>query len=263
MNLEEFINEYSNTEIKNDYIYKRFTELVGSVEFLAEHRNYIEENKLGFGDRAFHYMWYLVLDYLFRSRSKPSLLEIGVYKGQVISLWSLIAKQLNQESDISCITPLTGNKAPRSKFLYYLKYLTSKKFRSSSRSGNFYEDEDFYKIIVSLYDQFDIPALFNLYRGLSTDKKILTELKLKKYDLVYIDGDHRRHIVEQDIKNFAPKINYGGFLVMDDAAYYLPGGENNLYWKGHQSVSDACEIIPAFGFVNVLNVGHNRIYQRK
>jgi hypothetical protein len=49
---------------------------------------------------------------------------------------------------------------------------------------------------------------------------------------------------------------------MDDASFNLPGAENNEYWKGHKSVSDACDIIPDLGFKNVLNVGHNRIYQK-
>ena len=38
-------------------------------------------------------MWYLILRDDVLNRPDPRLLEIGVYKGQVISLWALIASQ--------------------------------------------------------------------------------------------------------------------------------------------------------------------------
>jgi hypothetical protein len=47
--------------------------------------------------------------------------------------------------------------------------------------------------------------------------------------------------------------------VMDDASCFLPG---TGFWKGLEAVSVAAEDIPALGFENVLNVGHNRVYRR-
>jgi hypothetical protein len=46
---------------------------------------------------------------------------------------------------------------------------------------------------------------------------------------------------------------------MDDASYFLPG---KTYHKGHKSVSKACSIIPDMGFTNVLNIGHNSVFQK-
>lgn len=46
---------------------------------------------------------------------------------------------------------------------------------------------------------------------------------------------------------------------MDDASYYLEG---SVYWKGHEEVSKACESIENLGFKNILNVGHNRVYEK-
>jgi hypothetical protein len=234
-----------------------------SNDWLLRHRMYIEENKLGFGDRAFHYMWYLLLQYLFQVKTRPQFLEIGVYKGQVISLWSLIAKELKSECDITCITPLSGNIAPKGKILFYLNFLLRKKFRSDTEAGNFYDNENYAVVIKSLFEHFGLSfEKINLHKGLSTDAGILEKFKDVGFDLIYIDGDHAREAVEMDIKNYSSRINAGGFLVMDDASSNLPGAENKEYWKGHKSVSDACEIIPALGFKNVLNVGHNRIYQK-
>jgi len=47
--------------------------------------------------------------------------------------------------------------------------------------------------------------------------------------------------------------------VIDDASCNLPG---TAFWKGHESVSRAADHWGGPGFVNVLNVGHNRVYKR-
>ena len=262
--LSHYIASYKNDSDTNNFIHRRFTEMTETHSFLVNHRNEIEKNKLGFGDRAFHFMWYLILSDLFDSKSCPRLLEIGVFKGQVISLWSLIAKTAGRPCDIECITPLRGNSRPKNELIYFFRNLFDKKFREELSSGNFYGDEDYYKAIEDLFAKFDLSfSDVTLHRGFSTDENILKSLKDAVYDLVYIDGDHRKKIVEKDIRSYSAKIPPGGYLVMDDASYFLPGAENKEYWKGHKSVSEACEIIPGLGFRNILNVGHNRIYQRK
>ena len=80
------------------------------IDFLKAHRDWVEQNSWGFGDRAFHYMWYLLLKDDVLTRHSPSLLEIGVYKGQVISLWALIAQHVSRPVDITAISPLEGSK---------------------------------------------------------------------------------------------------------------------------------------------------------
>ena len=64
------------------------------------------------------------------------------------------------------------------------------------------------------------------------------------------------------LKNHRDMVERGGFLVLDDAGCFLPGRKYLGYFKGCESVSLACEEIPALGFTNVLNVCHIRIYQR-
>src|SRR5262249_3640974 len=58
---------------------------------LRDHRTYfynVPNNRRGFGENTFHTMWYLLLQ-----EFKPSnFLEIGVFRGQVISLVTLWAK---------------------------------------------------------------------------------------------------------------------------------------------------------------------------
>jgi predicted O-methyltransferase YrrM len=138
--------------------------------------------------------------------------------------------------------------------------LTSPSFRRDLESGNFYPEEDYYAIIKNLIQAFDLEfSRIRLIKGYSNDPDVLKAIETEKFALIYIDGDHTFEAVIQDIKNYGVHVAPNGFLVMDDASYYLPG---DAFWKGHETVSRACEIIPSLGFINVLNVGHNRIYQK-
>jgi hypothetical protein len=259
--LHHYLKDFSNTEEYNDSIFEEFTAKANEIDFLKKHRDFIEKNALGFGDRAFHYLWYLLIENLLEKKVKLSFLEIGVYKGQVISLWSLIVQHFNQsEFNITGITPLEGK--PKPKLSLYNKVLLnlSKKFREDVENGNFYEEADYYQIISSIYKEFQIDiSNTKIIKGYSTDPVIIAEAKQKDYSLIYIDGDHSYDGALSDIKNFSSQLMAGGYLVIDDASCYIPGTK---FWKGHKAVSDACEKLPEYGFKNVLNVGHNRIYQK-
>lgn len=254
------IEAYQNTTEFNNKIHAEFMQIVQLIPFLAEHRKHIEVNELGFGDTAFHYMWYLLIQHVAKVFSHPKLLEIGVFKGQVISLWSLIAIQLSFELSITGISPFKGNAIPELKWARRLKTLVSSQFRKDLASGNFYQKDDYRSIVEKLFDEFELPnSNLRLIEGYSNNSQVLDTVKNENFSLIYIDGDHTFDGVIEDIKNYCPLIDLNGFLVMDDASFYIPG---NKFWKGHESVSRACEIIPSFGFKNVLNIGHNRIYQK-
>src|SRR5271170_7558190 len=64
---------------------------VGLPESLREHRKYFTQQGRGFGEDAFHTMWYL----LFREFQPADFLEIGVFRGQTISLAALLARHFN------------------------------------------------------------------------------------------------------------------------------------------------------------------------
>lgn len=181
--LEDFISEYQCTSEMNNSIHKHFTEMISTYDYLLQHRTYIENNRLGYGDRAFHYMWFLLLEYLLRKENFPKLLEIGVYKGQVVSLWSLIMKHVKGRSEIVAISPLEGEEAPKNIILFYWHYLTSKKFRLKAQSGNFYEKVDYLTTIESLFRSFDLDfESIRLHKGLSSDKVILSNIADDQFD---------------------------------------------------------------------------------
>ncbi len=152
----ERVKTYENTAEQNDRIHQEFSHIVQNISWLAEHRKYVETNQLGFGDTAFHYMWYLLIEHIAKHFDNPKVLEIGIYKGQVISLWMLIANQLKLDLAITGISPLQGNPVPASRWLKRWKTLISPGFRRDMKSGNFYPEEDYHAIIESLFKTFNL-----------------------------------------------------------------------------------------------------------
>lgn len=259
--LNNYIQAYTNSAEHNDYLFEHFTQKTDDIIFLKNHRDFIEAKSLGFGERAFAYMWYLVTKHIYANNVTPLFLEIGVFKGQIISLWSLIAKELAVDISITGVTPLAGNPAAKLSWIQYIKSKISKKYKHDILSGNHYEDIDYLNVIKDLFIHFDLNFDdVNLLKGYSTDQEIINTLSKQVYSVIYIDGDHTFTGVINDIKNYAPLIKKGGLLIMDDASCNLPGTK---FWKGHQSVSNACQILDNMPFKNILNIGHNRIYQKQ
>ncbi len=257
---DQLVSEYRNQSDVNDRVHEQFGRETWAHELLAEHRRHIEENKLGFGDAAFHSMWGRLIEAAVRKHNKVRALEIGVFKGQVISLWSLLATAYVWPVEISCITPMAGNPLPPPGLRHRLRLIYSRKYREQIKNGNFYGEENYREIIKQLFARFELPLeKINVFRGFSTDEEILRQTQHMKFEVVYVDGDHTFEGAMHDLRHFGPKVVRGGWMVVDDAGCSLPGSR---FWKGHEAVSEAVEILPSLGFCNVLNVGHNRIYEK-
>jgi predicted O-methyltransferase YrrM len=257
---EQLLATYQNTAAHSDALHAQLTAATWASPLLARHRRHVEENKLGFGDAAFHAMWASLFEAAARRFGAVRALEIGVYKGQVISLWSLLAHELSLDVEVSALGPLAGQPKPRSAFLNKIRYRLSRFFREQVDNANFYAEEDYPAIIRAhfAYHSLDFSRV-KIYRGFSTDTRILSDLAGKDFHIVYVDGDHSYQGALHDFQTFTAKIPPGGWLVADDAGCDLPG---TTFWKGHEAVSRAVQIMPSLGFKNVLNVGHNRIFER-
>ena len=68
-------------------------------EELKKHRQYFLQGQRGFGEDAFHVMWWM----LFREMRPKSFLEIGVYRGQTLSLAALHHRTLGIEGSVTGI----------------------------------------------------------------------------------------------------------------------------------------------------------------
>ena len=256
----DLVAAYRNTAAHNDALHQQLTEAAWGDPVLAAHRRHVELNRLGFGDPAFHAMWARLLDAAADKFGEVRALEIGVFKGQVISLWSLIAHTRDLRLRVSALSPLAGQPMSHGRVLRWLRYRFDAKFRERVDNGDFYAAEDYERIIRSHFAHHDLDFdQVQLYRGFSTDLTLLARLRDESYHIVYVDGDHTLAGARHDFATFGPKVVPGGWLIADDAGCNLPG---TAFWKGHAAVSEAVRDLPALGFTNVLNVGHNRVYQR-
>jgi hypothetical protein len=262
--LQDFVNVYQNTEKQNDDLWELFRDRVNETPLLKNHRDDIEKRWAGFGDRSFHYLWLIIIQELSKLNKEIQCLEIGIFKGQVISLWALIARELKTPIKITGISPLDGNYPNILIFRnYYFRRILSLIIPSVKRdfkNGNIHIKEDFTKHIEITFQQSNLSlGTIQLIKGFSNDKEIVSEIKTKTFDLIYIDGDHSYEVAKQDIENYSHLLNKGGLLVLDDASYFSPGTK---FFKGIKSSSKACEEIDSKQFSNILNVGHNRVYQK-
>jgi len=188
-------------KIKTDFA----TDFVNNRKELKEMRDYVEQHVLGFGERAFYYLWW---DLVSKMPDTFTFLEIGVFRGQTLAVISLIAKLQGKEAHCYGITPLDGT------------------------DGHW--ESDYLKDINDLHDHFDLKRP-TIIHGLSTDPEIISEAQTNTFDMVYIDGGHTKEVIESDLTHYPQLANH--YLIVDDCAndIEMPWG----YFTGIQPVTDA------------------------
>jgi hypothetical protein len=146
-----------------------------------------------------------------------NFLEIGVYKGRVLSQIGMLTKLANKTSNIYGITPL-------------------------STVGDKYSDYvecDYLTEIKTNFLKFNHSAdSLTILNGFSQEQRILNIIKnMEQFDIIFIDGSHNYEDVCNDIKNYIPYLKVGGYLVLDDASLYI----DNPYgiFLGHPDVGRA------------------------
>lgn len=208
---------------------------------LLEHRTYIEEHGLGMGERAFHWLWRLIVDAMptyFR------FLEVGVYKGQILSLVKLLANRTDRLANVTGVTLLSS-------------------FAGDTDEFKPFADVDYGKIISDLHNRYRLRHP-RIILGDST-KQATQEIVAEHgpYDVVYIDGCHETPYVTSDLLNYPPMLKPGGLLVVDDASCNLdmPPG----FFKGIEPVSQAVRTIIETDpqWEHLLAVVHNRVWRRQ
>jgi len=181
-------------------------------------------------------MWHALFAY-FRPES---FLEIGVYRGQTISLAALCAKEIGFPCSIYGLSPFTDSGDSVS---VYKKGL------------NYYEDT------LKNFQHFELP-LPNLIRGFSTDSKVLQLIRHKKWPMIYIDGNHDYAVAREDFINSASVLTPTGIIVLDDSGLSTTFDAPFYATRGHPGPSELAKEVPSFGFQEVLQVGHNRVFQK-
>lgn len=158
--------------------------------------DWVESQRHGYGTRAFHYLWYLLVASHARRSDPVRVLEIGVFKGQVLSLASLAARELDVPILATGVSPLTGNQEPLPPWRAARKFLFDSRWRAQYLLGNLHPAGDHLAEIRRIYDAFalDLRSV-KLLRGLSTDSHVVDQLRQNQYTIVFIDGDHSESVL--------------------------------------------------------------------
>lgn len=237
--LVRFSNSWTNTADFNESIYDYFDKQVDLHESLSLHNNVVAQYRLGYGEKAFRYLWALVFSQM---KNGSKFLEIGVYKGSILALSQLVAKELEFNLSTYGLTPLdnTGDKY----------------------SAYGYEDYEYnisflyHKLGLDLNNTTIIP-------GLSTDEASKqAALDAGPYDIVYIDGGHDYETVINDINLCTDILKVGGYLVMDDASSLLNMPLNHKGFTGHHDVGVAIRdrLDNDTTYKHLFACGHNRVW---
>jgi predicted O-methyltransferase YrrM len=241
-------NNYYNKEIKISDIKKQFPKLNEQYSYfhhyfwnlapgwLKNHREYFSKEKRAFGEDAFHAMWY----HIFKELKPQKVLEIGVYRGSTLSLFSLLSQHFQIETEVYGISPFTPAGDAVSKYLNNI---------------NYYDD------VKKNFDQFNLPHPF-LNKGFSTDEEMVNLIKSNTWDLIFIDGNHDYQVAKADFDVCSISIRKGGLIVLDDSSLYT-GFKPPFYSSaGHPGPSRVASEINPNLLIEILSVGHNRVFKK-
>lgn len=203
---------------------------------VREHRMYYQQGRRGFGEDAFHAMWFTLL----REFQPKQCLEIGVYRGQVVSLWALIARNLGFLCDVHGISPFTSVGDEVSVYMRNIDYL---------------EDT------LSHHRHFGLRET-TLIRAFSTDPVALDHIRSRRWDLIYIDGNHDYEVALADYEVCRDNLADGGLLVMDDSSLYTDFEPLRFSFAGHPGPSRVVQERAMKELRFLGGVGHNNVFMK-
>jgi hypothetical protein len=232
------IDDYTVEEIESikdrNQLYEIFKNAYDSLpDIVKEHRKYFGEGGRGFGEDAFHTMWY----YIFKHYRPENILEIGIYRGQTLSLFQLLSQHFNIDSNVVGISPLT----------------------SAGDSKSNYADIDYEKDILENFDHFKLKHP-RLVRAYSTHGNARYEIKSSTWDLIYIDGNHDYENVLIDYFNCVDALTQTGIIVLDDSSLYQEFSSPGAF-MGHEGPSKVVRDYIQPELDNFLPVGHNNCFR--
>jgi len=235
-NIKEVIDFYKENEYnKNHIIYDIFFKNLTKLPILYEHFNKTQ----GFGELSFSWNWNLILQEM---SNNFNFLEIGVYKGRILTLIKLLANMQNKTCNIVGVTPLEN---------------------VGDKYSN-YDNDNYYRAIQKGFSNLNLNMNnVEIIKGLSQDEEVIQRVKnMTPFDIIFIDGSHDYEVVCLDIINYVPLLNINGYLVMDDSSLYIenPGGQ----FKGHPDVGKAIiDILEKDDRMEELYAcGHNRVWKK-
>ncbi len=203
---------------------------------IREHRRYFTQNRRGFGEDAFHAMWFLV----FQEFKPKRALEIGVYRGQTVTLWKLLSRHFGFDCEVGCVSPCTP----------------------AGDSVSRYEEQiDYFEDVRKNHACFEL-SFPEFCRYFSTDPEAKTFISQRLWDVIYIDGNHDYEIAKADWALCSHALAPHGIIVLDDSALETEYQPPCFATAGHPGPSRVAREIDAREFEEIFSTGHNRVFQR-
>ena len=214
-----------------DYYFDHFL-----PESFRDHRRYFSTGSRGFGEDAFHAMWFL----LFQHFRPANVLEIGVYRGQTITLWKMLSRHFGFDCQVSCISPFSP---------------------SGDSVSQYGTAVDYHADVLQNHKNFDLPVPA-ICRAFSNDPAAVAFIQSRLWDMVYIDGNHDYDVACGDWENCSRHLAPGGIIILDDSALETDYRPPAFATAGHPGPSKLAREIDAAAFREIFSTGHNRVFQK-
>jgi cephalosporin hydroxylase len=203
---------------------------------LRDHRRYFSQQSRGLDEDAFHVMWWNLV----QKFQPSSFLEIGVYRGQTLSLVALASRIAGHQCEVTGISPFDSIGDSVSKYSDGLDYLEG---------------------TLKNFGHFQLPRP-NLVKAYYTDPSAVEAIRSKAWDFIYIDGNHDYEIVLKDWQVCSESIKVGGLIILDDSGLSTSYKPPAFATGGHPGPSRMATEIDPKEFKEILQMGHNRVFQR-
>lgn len=234
VNIDELNKYFESLDTQYGYFHHYFWNR--APQWLKNHREYFRANQRAFGEDAFHAMWYLI----FKTFKPALVLEIGVYRGSTLSLFSLLSEQFNIKAEVHGISPFIS---------------------ANYSKGHYLKNLDYYADTLKNFDFFNLPQPI-LHKGLSTDNEMIDLIASIEWDLIFIDGNHDYEVVKQDFIVCSRNLKKGGLLILDDSSLFTTFRPPSYSSAGQFGPSEVAKEINPDLFQEILSVGHNRVFRK-
>jgi len=233
LSFSEAVRRYPNPNDLYAYMHHYFAHYCPPA--VRRHRAYFSKQRRGFGEDAFHAMWWLLM-----KEFKPrECLEIGVYRGQVISLWALAAKTLGVPCKVHGLSPF----APVGHW-------------------NYPDKVDYLEDVKQNFRHFGLPEA-DLIKAYSDRKEGQEAISRQTWDLIYIDGDHDFEPALADYRLSLANLAPGGIIVFDDSSLETEYQAPSFSSAGAPGPTRVAREYAMKEMTFLGAVGHNTIFQKK
>ncbi|MDX6767752.1 MAG: class I SAM-dependent methyltransferase [Candidatus Methylacidiphilales bacterium] len=177
---------------------------------------------------------------LFREFRPARFLEIGVYRGQILSLAAMLQQQHDISGSVTGISPFVPAGDAVSRYRTDIHYL---------------EDT------LKNFSHFGLSKP-ELVQAFSTDPAAIARLRSQEWDAIYIDGNHDYEVALQDWEHCSVSLRKGGIVVLDDSGLTTSYRPPAFATGGHPGPSRLAAEVDRTRFQEILQVGHNRVFQK-